>query len=113
MWYGMIRELSYDPHNLADIVMEFYSGIGVSNDIRDVGITDQAARFELSDSTVFFLQRPVGHGQPWTSWVQLSGAPSPVDLVVPDIEQDVFRLAAWAAGQMFVVLDSVRVEEVA
>jgi hypothetical protein len=99
----LIPELPHDPRTVAGLVPQFCTEVGIDAEV-EVHADADRLQAHLADGTVLVVDRPAGPGAGWTCVARVPGQP-PVTLLVPDIDHDHHRLAAWVAEVAFTTLD--------
>jgi hypothetical protein len=99
----LIPELPHDPRTVAGLVPQFCTEVGIADEVEVQADADRLVA-ELADGSVLVVTRPAGPGAGWTCVARVPGQ-EPVTLLVPDIDHDHHRLAAWVAEVAFTTLD--------
>jgi hypothetical protein len=99
----LIPELPHDPRTVAGLVPQFCTEVGIATEV-EVHADPDRLQAHLADGSVLVVTRPAGPGAGWTCEAYVPGQ-APLSLLVPDIDHDHHRLAAWVAEVSFTALD--------
>jgi hypothetical protein len=103
-----VPELSRDLDKIAALVEQFCAEIGMLDEVADIAATESSLCLALWDGCRLYVRTPVSPSPDWRACAVLPDGET-VDLLVPDVDYDSYRLAAWIAEQAFMMLDFGRV----